>query len=145
MTHLFTSGYEGETIKEFLNKLQAENIDTIVDIRENPYSRKPGFSQKALSNYLKQTGISYYHFQELGTPKPLRNYLAHYQDYRTFFDQYRSYLPEFKDSIDDIIDMGSDKKICLLCFEKDPHYCHRNVVADYIKDYAGKQVEVVHI
>ena len=145
MTHLYTSGYEGETIKQFIAKLNSQKIDIIVDIRDNPFSRKPGFSQKALSSYLKKEGIRYYHFGELGAPKPLRTYLADKQDYASFFKQYGSYLPEYRDSIDDIIDMGSDRKICLLCFEKYPHYCHRKVVAEFIKNYAGKKIEVIHI
>lgn len=145
MTHLFTSGYEGETITAFISKLSKQQIDAIIDIRENPFSRKPGFSKDALQQQLRQAGIDYFHFQELGTPKPLRHFLADKQDYDAFFQQYKAFLPEFRDSVDDIIDMGSDKRICLLCFEKDPHYCHRKVVAEYIKEYAGKQVEVIHI
>lgn len=129
----------------FIKKLCDQGINAIVDIRENPFSRKPGFSKNPLEKHLKQAGINYYHFQELGTPKPLRKFLTDYNDYETFFSRYKAFLPEFQDSLDDIIDMGSKKNICLLCFEKDPHFCHRKIVADYIKESAGTEIKVVHL
>ncbi|OGG12810.1 hypothetical protein A3D77_07175 [Candidatus Gottesmanbacteria bacterium RIFCSPHIGHO2_02_FULL_39_11] len=145
MTQLFTTGYQGETIHEFIQKITTKNIEAIIDIRENPTSRKPGFSKNALQRRLDSVGIDYYHFQELGTPKPLRNLLAHSQNYNQFFEEYKQFLPEFQDALDDIIEIGSNKRICLLCFEKDPHYCHRKIVANLISFYTGRDISVVHI
>lgn len=142
---LFTTGYQGETINYFINKILQEKIDAIIDIRQNPFSRKPGFSGKTLSRRLKNSGISYYHFEELGTPKPLRDYLANEGNYQVFFDNYRNYIQEYKDSLDDLIDIGNKKRICLMCFEKNPHFCHRKVVGELISEYSGKKVNVVHI
>src|SRR3989344_7699753 len=142
---LFTTGYQGQNIYNFIHLLTQKNIGVLIDIRENPFSRKPGFSKVALSNNLHKAGLEYYHFQELGTPKPLRNLLAEKGNYEVFFQNYRNYLREFKDSLDDLIDIGSKKKICLMCFEKDPHTCHRKVVAELIKEYAGKKVDVIHL
>ncbi|MFA5135879.1 MAG: DUF488 domain-containing protein [Patescibacteria group bacterium] len=142
---LFTTGYQGETISYFIKKLQEEKIDAIIDIRENPFSRKPGFSGKVLSKKLTASGVKYYHFQELGTPKPLREDLALKGNYGVFFENYRNYLLEYKDSLDDLIDIGSNKRICLMCFEKDPHLCHRKVVAELLSEYSGKKITVVHL
>jgi len=145
MTHLFTAGYQGESISGFINKIKSYNIDAVIDIRENPISRKPGFSKGKLAKHLRSSNIQYLHFKELGTPKPLRHFLADQQDYQIFFEEYKAFLPEFRDTIDDIVEIGANKKICLLCFEKDPHYCHRQVVAELIKEYAGKEVKVIHL
>ena len=146
MTRLFTTGYQGQSIKEFINKLLASKINAIVDIRENPVSRKPGFSKNKLQKKLNVAGIDYYHFQELGTPKPLRNFLVMSQNYDRFFEEYSQFLPEFQDALDDIVEIGSsNKRICLLCFEKDPHLCHRQIVAKVISLYTGKEIEVIHI
>lgn len=142
---LFTIGYQGQNIYNFINSLTSKDIGVIVDIRENPFSRKPGFSKTALSKKLHNAGLEYYHFQELGTPRPLRNLLAEKGNYEIFFQNYRNYLREFRDSLDDLIDIGSKKKICLMCFEKDPHTCHRKVVAELIQEYAGKKVDVIHL
>lgn len=145
MTHLFTTGYQGETIKQFINKLLEEKIEAVIDIREKPYSRKPGFSQKPLSSILNYSGIQYLHFQELGTPSPLRDFLATKKDYKTFFEKYKEFLPEFRESLDDIVDIGTNKKICIMCFEKDPHFCHRKIVAELLKEFSGKNIQIVHL
>jgi len=142
---LYTTGYQGQNVIDFIAGLSQKDIGAIIDIRENPVSRKPGFSKSALSTKLRDAGVEYYHFQELGTPKPLRNYLSEKGDYEVFFQNYRNYLREFRDSLDDLIDIGSKKRICLMCFEKDPHTCHRKIVAELIKEYAGKNVDVVHL
>jgi uncharacterized protein (DUF488 family) len=145
MTQLFTTGYEGQTIQNFIKKILSEHIETIIDIRENPNSRKPGFSKNIFRKQLGTAGVGYYHFQELGTPKPLRKFLSDNQDYEKFFEEYKAFLPEFQDAIDDIVEIGSQKRICLLCFEKDPHFCHRKVVAELISYYTGRDIAVIHI
>ena len=145
MTNLFTAGYQGETVRSFISKLTEGKIKVLIDIRENPFSRKPGFSKSKLSQSLVRAGIDYYHFQELGAPRPLRDYLIHEGKYDIFFDKYRNYLGDFRDAIDDLIDIGEKRNICLMCFEKDPHYCHRKVVAELIEHSIGKQINVVHL
>lgn len=142
---LFTTGYQGENVLNFIHKISDKNIGVIIDIRENPFSRKPGFSKAPLSEKLENAGIEYFHFQELGTPKPLRDSLAEKGNYEVFFQNYKNYLKEFRDSLDDLIDIGSKKRICLMCFEKDPHMCHRKIVAELMEEYAGKHVTVVHL
>lgn len=142
---LFTSGYEGQTVNSFINKLTKQHIKALVDIRVKPLSRKPGFSKTILSNLLKKAGIKYYHFQELGTPEPLRKFLARKGDYISFFEQYKMFLPEYRDSLDDLVDIGKKKQVCIMCFEKDPHYCHRKVVADLLNEYSGQAIQIVHL
>ena len=43
---VFTVGYEGPSVDRFLSLLAEHGIDTIVDVREYPVSRKLGFSKK---------------------------------------------------------------------------------------------------
>jgi uncharacterized protein (DUF488 family) len=43
---VFTIGYEWLSIGRFLSLLAEHGIDTIVDVREYPVSRKLGFSKK---------------------------------------------------------------------------------------------------
>lgn len=97
---LFTTGYQGENVSYFIDKILDKGIGAIIDIRQNASSRKPGFSKTALAKNLHHVGIGYYHFQELGTPKPLRNYLSEKGDYEIFFKNYRNYLQEFRDSLE---------------------------------------------
>ena len=70
---LHTIGYEGLDTQEFLSLLSEYDIQTLVDIRELPLSRKSGFSKNALATSVKRRGIGYIHLPHLGCPKPIRN------------------------------------------------------------------------
>jgi len=58
---IYTIGYEERTLEEFIEQLKLFNISTLVDIRENPFSRKKGFSKNALAQSLEENGIEYLH------------------------------------------------------------------------------------
>ncbi|MEY2953224.1 MAG: hypothetical protein RLZZ401_1311 [Pseudomonadota bacterium] len=89
-TTLFTLGYEGLTIDAFIARLQAAQVQTVVDVRELPLSRKKGFSKSAFCAALSAHGVAYLHAPALGCPKPIRNqYKAdgNWQTYtREFFE-----------------------------------------------------------
>jgi uncharacterized protein (DUF488 family) len=81
---LFTIGYEGTRLPEFLNELTAAGVQTLVDVRELPQSRIPGYSKTALSAALKQKGIEYIHMRELGSPRELRHELRENGNFAAF-------------------------------------------------------------
>jgi uncharacterized protein (DUF488 family) len=58
---LFTIGYEGITIEHYLNTLIKNGIQVLCDVRNNPLSRKFGFSKSSLQKYLGNIGIEYIH------------------------------------------------------------------------------------
>jgi len=68
---IFTFGYEGLSLKAFIARLKSAGIQTIIDVRANPLSRKPGFSKRALSSALHDAGIDYDHRPAMGCPKPI--------------------------------------------------------------------------
>ena len=47
--HIFTFGYEGLSLKAFIARLKSARVETVIDVRANPLSRKPGFSKRAPS------------------------------------------------------------------------------------------------
>lgn len=145
MLSMYTVGYQGESIDTFVQKLKDKGINTLIDVRENPFSRKPGFSKTKLAIALENRGINYKHFKELGTPIPLRNFLKNTNDYKIFFDKYRDYLSSFEESLNDLVEIGLERKVCIMCFEKDFEQCHRKVIAEMLSEYLGKIVHVVHI
>ena len=54
---MYSLGYEGLDIDDFMSLLSGHGIETVVDVRELPLSRKPGFSKKALANVLNLSGL----------------------------------------------------------------------------------------
>lgn len=141
---LFTIGYEGITIEAYINKLIQNDIRLICDVRNNPISRKFGFSKTLLSNVLQEINIEYVHMPELGIVSEKRKELNDSADYKTLFTEYKKTLPKKKVYIKKIFDLLCDKKrVALTCFEKDPNFCHRHILGQFIKDnYAVRVVNI---
>jgi hypothetical protein len=144
---LFTIGYEGLSIDAFLNKLLANNIHSLVDVRNNPYSMKYGFSRPRFQNYVESAGIKYYHIPQLGIPSELRKGLGTKESYTSLFTLYEnSILPSnlvYLGRIKQIIDEHS--RVALTCFEADYQSCHRHKITDRLNTELGFNVKISHI
>src|SRR5438270_13202478 len=69
---IFTIGYEGAALQDFVATLQHSCIQRLLDVRQLAQSRRRGFSKNALAAALAEVGISYTHLPQLGDPKPGR-------------------------------------------------------------------------
>jgi len=127
---LYLSGYEGESIEEFVIKLKRNKITHLADVRELPLSRKNGFSRNTLEDFLSKVGIKYTHIKSLGTPKYLRDELKQDGDYITFFNKYRTFIKNKHFELQKLINLTQSETVCIMCFEKDCELCHRTIVAD---------------
>ena len=143
MGKIYTIGYEGKTIDEFLRVLEKTKISIVIDVRENPNSRKKGFSKKILSENLNDNGIQYRHIAELGTPKDIRVEYQTSGNIERLLDQYRIYLAENPEHINTLMDAIGNDTACLLCFEKLPTQCHRLVISEYL--YLNKGMAINHL
>jgi uncharacterized protein (DUF488 family) len=65
---IFTIGYEGAAMDEFLAALKNAGVERLIDVRALPLSRRPGFSKSPLRSTLEEAGIEYVHLKALGTP-----------------------------------------------------------------------------
>ena len=143
---LFTIGYEGLQLEQFIDIINKNNIKTIIDIRELALSRKNGFSKTALSNAMGSNNIQYYHFHELGSPRELRKELHQNKvEYDEFFQSYRTYVVNHIDIIIKALEIAENSKSALLCFEHDPKICHRSILAEIMLSYSDKLCEVRNI
>ncbi len=135
MKTLHTIGYEGALIADFVATLRVAAVDVLIDVRDLPVSRKPGFSKRALSEQLGAAGIEYVHLRDLGDPKPGRD-AARKGDFGRFERIFREHLAREQSQIalSEAIDIASALKACLLCFERDHARCHRTIVAEAMTD-----------
>lgn len=128
---LFTIGYEGIAIEEYLNKLIHNNVHVLCDVRKNPLSMKHGFSKSQLKNYCSNVGITYCHVPELGIASGQRKNLASQQDYERLFRSYKATLAGKKNAIMEVVALyKKHKRIAITCFEADVNCCHRNALAE---------------
>ena len=128
---LYTIGYEGVSIEDYLNKLIISGVKILVDVRRNPVSMKYGFSKNTLKRYCESVRIQYLHFPEVGIDSSERQELNTQTDYDNLFKTYSKKLPLVTDTQDKIINLLLDnKKIALTCFEADVCQCHRRPLAE---------------
>lgn len=126
---LFTIGYEGATVDEFLAALTAAGVEQVADIRAVAASRRPGFSKSSLAANLAEAGIGYRHYRALGTPKAGRD-AAKKGDRATLERVYAGQLelPEAQAEAAALVDAVAERPTALLCFERDPAMCHRSLL-----------------
>jgi uncharacterized protein (DUF488 family) len=144
MTPLCTIGYEGYSAEEWLESLAANRVEIVVDVREMPLSRKPGFSKTRLAEMLRSKGIDYVHLRALGNPKAYRDRLRNGWDFVEFADEYRRILDAQPEALDALLALATHRRICLVCFEEDPAACHRSIVAEYVSE-SQPELRVSHL
>lgn len=133
MTQVLTSGYQGESLENFVSKLVAARIDVLVDVRTFASSRKPGFSKRALEQALQSRGIDYMHMPQLGMPRHLLRQRHELSDNTPILDAYDDLLPEWGEHLDSLMTYMHGKRSCLMCFEADEQQCHRSRLACYLQ------------
>ena len=126
---IFTIGYEGATMGEFLAALQDAGVEQVIDVRAVPNSRRPGFSKTPLRNALAEAGIDYVHLRALGTPAAGRE-AARAGRKAELEAIYAGQLetPEAMAEGAMMLELSAEKPSALLCYERDPACCHRTLL-----------------
>jgi uncharacterized protein (DUF488 family) len=126
---IFTIGYEGATVAEFLAALQEAGVERVIDVRAVPNSRRPGFSKTPLRNALAEMSIDYTHFRALGTPAAGRE-AARAGRREELEEIYAGQLetPEAMAEGAMMLELAAGKPSALLCYERDPACCHRTLL-----------------
>ena len=65
---LYSIGYEKTLLRDVVGTLTAAGVATLIDVRDRPISRRPGFSKRQLAAAVEEAGMRYVHLQALGTP-----------------------------------------------------------------------------
>lgn len=132
---VYTIGYEGCEIDEFIEYLVKKKIQLIADVRKNPISRKRGFSKNKLAARLSEKNIDYVHYKGLGVPSEWRKRAKQnlITRERMFDDYVEKILPEHSQEIEDIRDRAKKLRVALLCYERAADDCHRRRVSDRLR------------
>lgn len=137
---VFTIGYEGLDVQSFVSLLIKHHVRTVVDIRELPLSRKPGFSKRSLSDILKGAGLDYVHMMSLGCPKPVRDRYKKDGSWKRYTEGFLKYLNGQAEAVSELAERAAETNCVLLCFEADYRFCHRSFVADAVHHHSGAAV-----
>jgi uncharacterized protein (DUF488 family) len=144
---LYTIGYEGISIEEYLNRLIKHDVRVLVDVRNNPLSRKFGFSKSQLKNYCRSLQIDYQHIPEVGIRSEYRKGLNSQNDYDQLFAEYRkTTLLNTRAAQGKILALlETNQRIALTCFEADACKCHRKHLANSISTLPGWSFNLEHL
>ncbi len=138
MTALYSIGYEKRAFADVLRVLQAHSIARIIDVRDLPLSRRPGFSKRQLAAGLQQAGIDYVHLRALGTP-PAGREANRRRQWPLFWEIVESKLAtaEAERDLQRAADLALAAPSCLLCYEANYCICHRRRVGDILSARHG--------
>jgi len=126
---VFTIGYEGSTVSEFLAALESAGVERVIDVRALPLSRRPGFSKSPLKAALEEAGIEYVHLKALGTPAEGRAAAraGRHEDLKRIYAGQLE-LPEAIAQSAQMLDLAAERPSALLCMEREPAECHRTLL-----------------
>lgn len=141
MTIIFTIGYEGAAMADFLATLSRAGVRHVMDVRELPQSRRPGFSKKSLSQALSSVGIEYTHVRQLGDPKHGREAArrGNMEEFRSIFEAHMD-LQASQESLEDAAKAVMQSPTVLMCYERDPMHCHRSLIVQRLLRLRSLQV-----
>lgn len=140
-----TVGYEGLSLKDFLALLARCRVTMIVDVRELPISRKPGFAKTALAAALAKGGIKYEHLVELGCPRDVRHAYRDDNNWARYTKHYKAYLETQLPTLELLATLMQGERCCLLCYEEDFNFCHRSFVAERMFEVCDAPMRVSHL
>src|SRR4030043_283207 len=139
---LFTIGYSGRSIHNFIALLEQHKMTALCEVRSVPYSgRNPQFNRELLKKALKSRNIEYVFLgEELGArPSDPSCYVDGKAVYQKIAES-----PLFKNGLERIrAGMQKDYVLALMCAEKDPMACHRSILI--CRNLRDSLIDIRHI
>jgi uncharacterized protein (DUF488 family) len=146
LPRLWTIGHSTREIADFISLLKENGIKLLADVRMFPGSKRyPQFGRDALAKSLREPGIRYEHFPELGGRRKAKPDSTNTAWRNESFRGYADYMEteEFRKGIARLVDLAEKSgPTAVMCAEAVWWRCHRSLISDYLK--AGG-VEVLHI
>jgi uncharacterized protein (DUF488 family) len=143
---LYTVGHSTRSLAELVETLQAHGIETLVDIRAFPMSRRlPHFNRESLEGSLPAARIRYVWKKALGGyRKKLREDSPNLALRNASFRNYADYMlsPEFENAMAELISLAQASHTAYMCAERVYFRCHRMLISDWLLAHGH---EVMHI
>ncbi|MBO3841933.1 MAG: DUF488 domain-containing protein [Candidatus Brockarchaeota archaeon] len=127
---VWTIGHGSLSKDFFLSLLKKHGINLLVDVRRFPTSRLEHFRMESLEKWLPEEGVEYLWLgEELG-------------GYRRGGYEKHMETSLFREGVEKLLDLARGGRVCIMCLETDPKYCHRMFIAQYLRK---KGVRIFHI
>jgi uncharacterized protein (DUF488 family) len=127
---IYSLGSSTRELPEFLDLLRAYDIQCLVDVRRFPTSRFEWFKKEHLAKVCEETGLDYFYLgRELGGYR------------KGGYEEYTQSL-EFREALEKLQKIATDKRTAFMCSERFPWKCHRRFIGFQLEREGW---EVVHI
>ena len=140
---MHTIGHGTRPLEELLECLRAAGVETLVDVRRFPGSRRnPQFGQARLREALEAEGIGYHHAVELGGRLSGEPGEDRFPSIRVV--AFRSYAARMgTDSWQQALVHALEEPVpCFMCAETLPWRCHRRLISELV---VARGHSVVHL
>lgn len=116
-----TVGYGDKEFEDFVELLNCNGIDRVVDVRSFPRFKWPEYEKENLGENLPERGIDYVHLKRLGG----------YRD-----EGYENYTnsDDFEEGLRNLTDLAEEKTTAIMCLESYPSGCHRRYIAHELEE-----------
>ena len=127
-------GDEKALLQDVIATLSAAGVATLIDVRDRPISRRPGFSKRQLAAAIEEAGMRYVHLAALGTP-PEGRLAGRRREWNRFWAIVDEKLgrPEAELDLQQAAEIAGTEPSCLLCYEADWPVCHRRRIAEILE------------
>ena len=146
MAVLYTIGHSTRLLEELVAALRAHRIQTLVDIRAFPMSRRlPQFNRDSLEQTLPAAGIHYVWMKALGGyRKKILEESPNIALRNASFRNYADYMltPEFERAASELVALAENFRTAYMCAERLYFRCHRMLISDWLVAHGH---EVLHI
>jgi uncharacterized protein (DUF488 family) len=143
---LHTVGHSTRSLDELVETIQAHQIQTLVDVRAFPMSRRlPHFNRESLEKSLPAAGINYVWMKALGGyRKKTREDSPNIALRNASFRNYADYMltTEFENAMAELVALAEGSRTAYMCAERVYFRCHRMLVSDWLALHGH---EVLHI
>lgn len=143
---VFTLGYQGLSLENYVETLVASNVGIVLDVREVAFSYNRRYIKSVLQKTLFEAGIKYTHLRNCGNPSANRKTATSIEE---CLSRYRNYLEENSECLEVLLEHieHADKRnqpACLTCYEHKPEECHRKILTDALLEFVP-ELKITHL
>lgn len=142
---IWTIGHSTRPIDEFLGLLNEYHIETVVDVRRFPGSRKyPQYGKEPLEITLAENSINYQWIEALGGRRRASPNSVNTAWRNTSFRGYADYMdsPAFAQGLTQLLQFATNARTVIMCAEAVWWRCHRSMIAD---ELCVRDIKIIHI
>jgi uncharacterized protein (DUF488 family) len=139
---VWTIGHSTRSLEQFLELLEAHDIEAVADVRRFPGSRRwPHFAGEHLARALTARGLSYVWLPELGGRRQPRPDSPNTAWRSASFRGYADYMETepFAEGLERLASLACGLRSAVMCAEALWWRCHRGLIADALR-WAGFDV-----